>query len=233
DDGDARDHHQHVPADIDRGAAVERDREILAARAEAAEDPAHDHPAQEALQQQREQRHDVAVGGSGIGQKAEHDEDVPDVERLAGEGEVRPARHADIGNRKAVQAGRGPRRGDDEDLADEHQQAAPEQAPDREVGRQRAAAIACRRRHRRRSAGLRKRRRRPCARNKTRNLPRLLPAGHALGPHQRIGTHHATGDQVAELGFRQGALLLAFGCIKPVSVRHFLFLGARAQVGAR
>ena len=32
----------------------------------------------------------------------------------------------------------------------------------------------------------------------------------------------APGDEVAELGFRIGTVLLALGCIKPGAIRHFI-----------
>ena len=76
--------------------------------------------------------------------------------------------------------------------------------------------------HRRRAARLRNRRRARAAGNQAGDFARPLPAGHALGPDQRIGADRSPCDQVAELGFRKRPLLLAVGCVKPRSVRHFV-----------
>src|SRR6185369_13561974 len=53
------------------------------------------------------------------------------------------------------------------------------------------------------------------------NFSGPLPARHPLSPDQRVRSDHAPGNEVAQLGLRIRALLLATGCIKPRSVRHF------------
>src|SRR6202011_3423228 len=62
--------------------------------------------------------------------------------------------------------------------------------------------------------------RRGAARHQLRNFAGLLPARHALTPHQRVWPDGPPGDQVAKLGFRIRTLLLALRRIKPGPARH-------------
>ena len=167
----------------------------------------------------------VEVGRAHIGQNADRDEDVPDIEGLAGEGEVRPARHVKPGDDPAIEPGRDPGRRNHQHDADDEHQAAPEEVPKADIERQRTAAVpsagitaAC---NRRRAAGVRHGGRGRSAGDQAGNVSGPLPARHPLGPDQRVRPNHAPGNEVAKLRLRIGALLLAAGCIKPRSVRHF------------
>jgi len=53
------------------------------------------------------------------------------------------------------------------------------------------------------------------------NLAGLLPTGHPLRPDQGFRSDRPARDQIAELRFRIGTLLLAAGRKKPGSIRHF------------
>src|SRR6185437_525342 len=76
--------------------------------------------------------------------------------------------------------------------------------------------------------------RRPrAARHQAGNISRPLPAGHAIGPYQRIRGDRVSGDEVAKLSFRKRALLLALGGIKPGSIGHFIpLIASRAALPA-
>src|SRR5487761_1909912 len=64
-------------------------------------------------------------------------------------------------------------------------------------------------------------------RNQARYFPGLLPVGHPLGPDQRLRGDRARGDQLAQPGLRNGALLPALGRKEPGSVGHFVALGVQ------
>ena len=82
DDGEERENHQHLPADVGPYAAGKGDWQRLAVRAEMAGDPAYDHPLQDRLHHDADQLQ-IIVGLLDIDQQTERDEHVPDIADLA------------------------------------------------------------------------------------------------------------------------------------------------------
>ena len=149
-----------------------------------------------------------------------------------GEAEVRPSRHVHVGHHPLVVPDDDPWGRDDEDKPDEQHDAAPDEIPDAEIDRQRPPPAAayppgvCRR-----AARLRHRRRARRHRHQARDFAGLLPAGHSLGPDQRVWPEPSADDQVAQLLLGEWALLLAIGGIKPGSARHVVPSAVSASHG--
>ena len=174
-----------------------------------------------------------------IAGEAQQDEHPPGSHDLAGERQIGPPRHLNAGHRPAIEVrsahGAGmisrcrrrtaalcrasPRAEDRSTAGCRHIRRCSARPPRGAHGPPDAAS--------RRPRG---------ARRQARDFAGPLPVGHALGPDQRVRRDRAPGDQVAKLDLGIWALLLALGCIKPGSSRHFILsprLAAATRQGSR